>query len=373
MQGPPDPLAAPSDDQPAERLRLRPGEDGISLAVGPKRAGWRYLSFATRGLAKAERMSFRLESSEAVIVVLSGGGVTVEVNGRQAVELAGRRSVFDGLPWAVYLPAGSRGRIIGRPIRGDATTVIASSIAPVVRQTGVTREPVAITPDDVTVEVRGAGNATRQVNQIVSPDFPAERLQLVETLTPAGNWSSWPPHKHDVDALPDEARLEELYYYQFRRPEAWGLQRLYRADRSRDLVWEVRHGDAVLIPDGYHPFTAAHGEDAYFLCALAGDERSLAATEDPDLARDRAAWEQMTPDPRVPLVRGVHTASQASVVPVAAADAEAQAGAEAEPPTTEAEPAAPTEVPAEAEPERADMAAEAEAPADVDAPDIGVR
>jgi 5-deoxy-glucuronate isomerase len=317
MQGQTNPTAAASATPTSSELRVRPGDDGVTVAVGPQRAGWRYLSFATRGLGKDERMPFRLEASESVIVVVSGGGVTVEVNGRQPVELAGRRSVFDGLPWAVYLPAGSRGRIVGRPIRGDGRTLIAAAVAPITRDGGSTREPVSITPDDVTVEIVGAGTATRQLNRIVGPDFPAERLQVMETLTPGGNWSSWPPHKHDTDALPDEARLEELSYFQFRRPEAWAIQRLYRADRSRDLMYEVRHGDVVLIPDGYHPFSAGHGDDAYHLSVLAGDQRALAASDEPDFARDRAAWTRMTPDERVPIVRGAHVASRPSVVPVA--------------------------------------------------------
>lgn len=352
MTGPTIAAAAPANDLTADRLRLRPGDDGVSLMVSPMSAGWRYLAYATRALGGGERMPFRLQSSEAVIVVLSGGGVTVEVNGRQPVELAGRRSVFDGLPWAIYLPPGTRGRIIGRPIRREGRTVIASAVAPVAEgTTEAVREPVAITPDDVAVEVRGAGNATRQINHIITPEFPADRLELVEVYTPGGNWSSWPPHKHDVDAMPHEAVLEELYHYQFRRAEAWGIQRLYRADRSRDLAWEVRHGDVVLVTDGYHPFVAAHGDDAYYLNALAGDRRTMACTDDPDLAFVRRTWEGMEVDPRIPLVRGAAVASRASVVP---ASVEEAAG--------EGEPE-PTPAPAEAKPTpEPQMAAEAEVP-----------
>jgi 5-deoxy-glucuronate isomerase len=124
----------------------------------------------------------------------------------------------------------------------------------------------------------------------------------VEVLTPSGNWSSWPPHKHDRDEMPTEAVLEEVYWYRFRRPEAWGLQRVYRADRSRDCVFEVRDGDCVLVPDGYHPFVASHGDDAYYLNALAGDRRTMACSFDPDLDWVRGRWDGMATDPRVPLV-----------------------------------------------------------------------
>jgi 5-deoxy-glucuronate isomerase len=149
------------------------------------------------------------------------------------------------------------------------------------------------------VEIRGAGNATRRIHHIIKPESPADRLEVVEVYTPAGNWSSWPPHKHDVDDMPREAVLEEIYYYQQRRPEGWAIQRLYRKDGDRrDGIWTVRSGELVLVTDGYHPFVAAHGYDAYYLNALAGDRRTMACTDDPDLAWTRAAWAELAVDPR---------------------------------------------------------------------------
>jgi 5-deoxy-glucuronate isomerase len=149
-----------------------------------------------------------------------------------------------------------------------------------------------------------------QINHIVTPDFPADRLLVVEVHTPSGNWSSWPPHKHDVDAMPDEAVLEEVYYRGFRRPEAWAIQRLYRragtpldaSSGPRDGLWAVRHGEAVIVTDGYDPFGATHGDDAWYLNVLAGDRRTMACSFDPDLDWVRATWADMTPDPRVRLV-----------------------------------------------------------------------
>jgi len=186
---------------------------------------------------------------------------------------------------------------------------VAIAAAPSSNRAGVASAPILIRPADVLVEVRGAGNATRRVHHIIAPDFPADRLEVVEVYTPAGNWSSWPPHKHDVDDMPNEAVLEEIYYYQQRRPEGWAVQRLYRRDAGpgsaallgvdpRDGVWAVRHGELVLVTDGYHPFVAAHGYDAHYLNALAGDRRTMACTDDPDLAWTRAAWAEMTADPR---------------------------------------------------------------------------
>jgi 5-deoxy-glucuronate isomerase len=102
--------------------------------------------------------------------------------------------------------------------------------------------------------------------------------------------------------MPDEAVLEEIYYYRFARPGAWGLQRLYRPDRSRDAIWEVHDGELVLVTDGYHPFVASHGDHAYYLNALAGDRRTMACSFDPELDWVRQTWASMEPDSRVPLV-----------------------------------------------------------------------
>jgi 5-deoxy-glucuronate isomerase len=287
-----------------DRLRLQPAADGVTVGVDPTRAGWRYLSFRVLPLADEQATEVAREDSEAAVVVISGGGVRVDFAGSASIHLGGRLSVFDAPPWAAYLPAGTSATLVGRPGRRHMATIVAIAEAPAVAGSAG-REPVIIRPQEVAVETRGAGNATRQVNHIIRPEFPADRLLLVEVYTPGGNWSSWPPHKHDVDAMPNEAVLEEIYYYQLRRPEGWGLQRLYRRDGSRDALWAVRHGELVLVTDGYHPFVAAHGYDAYYLNALAGDRRTMAFSDDPDLAWTRAAWADLDPDPRVPLVPGL--------------------------------------------------------------------
>jgi 5-deoxy-glucuronate isomerase len=164
---------------------------------------------------------------------------------------------------------------------------------------------VLIAPDDVEIEVRGSGNATRQINHIVKPEFPAERILVVEVYTPSGNWSSYPPHKHDEDHGEREAVLEETYYFRTRPepPGAFAVQRLYSPAHSLDLTVTVRDGDLLLVPWGYHTTAAAHGHDLYYLNALAGDRRTMAAADDPDLAWIRPAWDELAKDPRVPLVR----------------------------------------------------------------------
>ena len=253
--------------------------------VTPESAGWRYLHFGVR------RGSFAAESGDVeVALVPLSGRCRVEAEG-ESWEIGGRATVFDGLPWALYLPCDTSYRV-----EGDAEVAICGA------RCERRREPVLVRPEDVEIEVRGSGNATRQINHIVKPEFPAERLLVVEVLTPAGNWSSYPPHKHDKDEPPGEVILEETYYYRMRAPEAFGVQRLYSPQNGLELTETVRDGDILLVPFGYHPFCAAHGYDAYYLNTLAGDRRSMAASDDPDLVWVRSTWDELEPDPRVPLV-----------------------------------------------------------------------
>ena len=260
---------------------------GTWSGVTPSSAGWRYLTFAVDRLAGAVE---RETGGEETAIVLLAGSCSVRADGR-TFELGPRASVFESLPWTLYLPRETRFRL-----EGEAELAFAS--APCERR----REPVLQRPDDVDVEVRGAGNATRQINNMIQPGFPAERILVVEVLTPAGNWSSYPPHKHDEHRPPDEVVLEEIYYYRAPAPAAFGVQRLYSPTRGLDLTSTVRDGDLLLVPHGYHPFCAAPGYDFYYLNALAGDEHSMAASDDPDLAWVRSSWDELERDARVPLV-----------------------------------------------------------------------
>ena len=278
-------------------LQVRPGARGQAITASD--AGWSYLSFETRRLSAGEALRLERGEHESVVVNLFGETLEVELDSGGRYEIAGRATVFDALPGACYVP-GSAAAVIR-----SASATIAVARAPTLGR--VVRDPIVIRPQDVSVEVRGSGRSTRQVNHIVTPEFPADRLLLVEVLTPAGNWSSWPPHKHDVDDLPNEAILEEVYHYRFRRPQAWGLQRVYRpmlgdGRPARDEAFSVGDGDVVLVPDGYHPFVANDRDDAYYLNALAGDHRTMACSFDPDLADVIEGWSGLAPDGRVPLV-----------------------------------------------------------------------
>jgi 5-deoxy-glucuronate isomerase len=225
-----------------------------------------------------------------IALVVLGGNCEVTAEGERW-ELGGRADVFGGMPWALYLP---RDTVYAVEASGPVEVAVCGALCE------QRRTPVAIRPDEVELEVRGAGNATRQINHIIKPSFPAERLLVVEALTPSGNWSSYPPHKHDEDRPPGEVVLEETYHCRTARPEGFAVQRLYSPRHGVDVTATVRDGDLLLVPFGYHTTAAAHGYDLYYLNALAGDRRSMAAADDPEHAWIRAAWSDLEPDPRVP-------------------------------------------------------------------------
>jgi 5-deoxy-glucuronate isomerase len=305
---------APVNTLSVDDLRVRRGEDG-RVRVDPARAGWRYLTVEAGTFAPAPFPLSR-PGHEACVVVVGGGGAVAVGPHSEMLELPHRSSPFEQLPSAVYLPSSEGWSVVPRADDDHATVTLAIAWAPRSGRTEVAREPILIRPEDVAVETRGGGNMTRQISHVIDPDFPADRLIVVEVLTPAGNWSSWPPHKHDVDEMPAEAVLEEVYLYGFRRPEAWGVQRLYRRREHapggpRDGVWAVGEGDLVVVTDGYHPFGAIAGDDAWYLNALAGDRRTLACSFDPALDFIRQEWAAMGADPRVPLVLGRKTVGAA--------------------------------------------------------------
>ncbi len=275
---------------------------GTLISVTPRRAGWDYVGFAVRQIAAGDTWRGTTGRHEVCLVLLSGlASASWSPGQTRAVRLGPRRDVFTDYPHAVYLPPGTRFEV-----RASRRTEIADCRAPTDRAF----PPRAIRPEDCGIEVRGGGNATRQIIDVLPPSAPGDRLIVCEVLTPGGNWSSYPPHKHDRHAPPVEADLEETYYYRFAHPDGYGIQRLYTADGRSDQVLKVTDGDLVLIHEGYHPFVAAHGYDAYYLNTLAGSFRSLAATDDPRYAHLRQAWPPA--DPRVPLVAHPAAASEAA-------------------------------------------------------------
>lgn len=262
------------------------------MVVTPESAGFEYLTLRVRKLLRGEKFSSETGACELGVVIL-GGRCSVESTAGSWSALGNRAHVFDGMPTALYLPIETEFTVLAET---DCEITLCFSRAE-------EKYPARlITPDEVEIEVRGGANATRQINHIIKPDFPAHRLLLVEVYTPSGNWSSYPPHKHDVHNPPDEVDLEEIYYYKVDQPEGYAIQRVYTSDGRIDETLTVRDGELVLIPEGYHPVVAAHGYNVYYLNALAGSAHSMAASDDPDYAWVRGSWAEQ--DPRVPLVTG---------------------------------------------------------------------
>ena len=265
---------------------------GESLVVTPESTGFQYLTFRVRKISPKEKFAGETGACELGLVVL-GGRCSVESTAGSWFAIGSRAHVFSGLPTAVYLPIETKFSVFAET---DCEIALCFSRAE-------EKYPAQlIEPDQVEVEVRGGANATRQINHILKPEFPAQRLLIVEVYTPSGNWSSYPPHKHDVHRPPDAVDLEEIYYYKIDRPEGYAIQRVYTPDGRIDETLTVRDGELVLVPEGYHPVVAAHGYNVYYLNALAGSARSMAASDDPAYAWVRQSWQEQ--DPRVPLVTG---------------------------------------------------------------------
>src|ERR1035438_8569300 len=248
----------------------------------PQSYGFQFLRFRTQKLTPGDRVQEDTGDCELGVVLL-GGQCTVESSRGTWTNIGRRPNVFAGMPYALYLPLHTQFTI---------STDSECDLAFCCCRAEESFPPRLVTPADVDVEIRGAGNATRQINGIFKPDFPADRLIVVEVYTPSGNWSSYPPHKHDVHNPPGEVDLEEIYYYRLDRPEGYAIQKVYTADGRIDETLSVRDGELVLIPDGYH---------LYYLNALAGSARSMAASDDPDYAWVRDTWRDQ--DPRLPMVK----------------------------------------------------------------------
>jgi 5-deoxy-glucuronate isomerase len=273
--------------------RIPPVQSGTQVSITPRRAGWERVGFSVRQLRRGDSWGGRTGRQEVCLVLLSGlVSATWSPGPRTAAKLGPRRDVFSDYPHALYLPPGT-----SFELRATARAEIAVCQSPAERQCPAR----VIRPEDCGLEVRGGGNATRQIIDILPPAADADRLLVCEVLTPAGNWSSYPPHKHDRHQPPVEADLEETYYYRFSGADGYGFQRLYAADGRSDQTLRVVDGDLVLVREGYHPFVAAPGFDAYYLNTLAGSFRSMAATDDPRYAHLRATWPP--PDPRVPMIQ----------------------------------------------------------------------
>ncbi|MFF7982260.1 5-deoxy-glucuronate isomerase [Streptomyces sp. NPDC007901] len=264
--------------------------------ITPESAGWGYSGLRILTLAPGGTHALSTRDSEFLVLPLTGS-CTVTTDGG-TFELAGRTGVFASATDFAYLPRASEALISsaagGRFALPSARTEQGGHSARYGRK------------EDVPVELRGAGACSRQVNNYCLPGtFDAEQLLVCEVLTPGGNWSSYPPHKHDEARPGQESELEEIYYFEISGGEdAFGYQRVYGTpDRPIDVLAEIRSGDTVLIPHGWHgPSIAAPGYDLYYLNVMAGPgpDRAWLICDDPAHGWVRGTWDSQDVDDRLP-------------------------------------------------------------------------
>ncbi|MFF4508812.1 5-deoxy-glucuronate isomerase [Streptomyces sp. NPDC001401] len=265
------------------------------LLVTPESAGWGYSGLRILALKPGEAHALSTGDSEFLVLPLTGG-CTVAVDG-QTFQLDGRAGVFTSVTDFAYLPRESAAVISsasgGRYALPSARTERNGFPARYGRK------------ENVPVELRGAGACSRQVNNYCLPGtFDADQLLVCEVLTPGGNWSSYPPHKHDEARSGIESALEEIYYFEVAGEDGFGYQRVYGTpERPIDVLAEIRTGDTVLIPHGWHgPSIAAPGYDLYYLNVMAGpgQDRAWLICDDPAHGWVRTTWDSQETDPRLP-------------------------------------------------------------------------
>lgn len=277
-------------------------EGKFQTSISAERAGWEWCSLRVVALKAGESQKVDTEGEELLVLPLEGSA-TVEVDGER-YELAGRESIWTGVTDYIYIP------------RGKEFTLTATTDGRfALPATKATKDlPVRYCPvDDVNSGIRGSGNWTRQVNNYaLGNEVETSHLLVTEVLTPGGNWSSYPPHKHD-EHTETERVLEEIYYFEIRegglsgsdeKTEGLGLQRVYDSPgHPIDVCTEVRSGDTVIVPHGYHgPSAAAPGYDMYYLNVMGGpaEDSVWLMTDDPVHTWMRQEWEGLDIDERVP-------------------------------------------------------------------------
>ena len=288
-----------------ENILVRPSTDpqdqDLILEVTPHSAGWDFISFQARRLSTGNQWSFNSSENELAIVILSGA-ISVNSN-RGNWDHIERENVWTSAATALYLPRGSEFTVTAARDSEFAVTWV---------PTDEDHEAWLIQPQDIPISIRGGDNVSRQINDLLPPGSPVHRLILVEVYTPSGNWSSYPPHKHDVHIEDEvgnlvEADLEEVYFYKIDKPEGYAYQRVYTDENSPlqqagypiDALVKAQNNCAVLIPEGYHPVVSAPGYTTYYLNVLAGSAQSLANQDDPHYSWVKESYKGV--DPRLPL------------------------------------------------------------------------
>lgn len=281
-----------------DNLHFQSSDDGsgsVFARVSSEQAGWKYLNMVALRLEAGKTFGITVDDYEYLAVIL-GGVCDIHTNHGDFVDVGRRPDVFTGMPYAIYMPRNTEFEI-------EALTddfAMASCWA----STDQDHKVKLITPKESQTQIHGGGSATYQVNTIIEPGFDCHRLTAREIYTPGGNWSHYPPHKHDThtekNGSVSEAALEEIFFYKHDKPNGFSVQRIYTDDNEIDATITAKHNDVVIVPKGYHTMSSAHGFTTYSLNFTAGSTQSLAHTIDPRFAWLSETWTNK--DPRLPIV-----------------------------------------------------------------------
>ena len=244
---------------------------GYNEIVGEDNEDMEFLEFGILKLAPEETFEFESGAKEWAGVIL-GGKVTVSGEDFIWDKIGSRPNVFAGTPTGFYIPRNKSCRLTA-----DEVVEVAIVKAP----SDLDAEPRLIPPEDVQVKVVGAHNWKRYIHSIVDTRTSAAKLVVGETFNPPGNWSSFPPHRHDKHSPPEEVDMEEIYHFRLLPSQGFGIQRIYTDDRGIDRIYVLQDQDTVVIPEGYHPVVAAAGYRLYYLWMMAGTSRVLIPRDDP--------------------------------------------------------------------------------------------
>lgn len=256
-------------------------KEGYQSVVSPGNSELKWLEFGRLLLLGRGKKFSDIDEEREIALSIFSGKCDIEVEGEHISkrtdyqEVGGRADVFSGAPTMLYIPKGAKYGIKSKTNLLD----IGIFKAPSRRRT----KPVLIEPENANLVALGAGNWRRKVYIPIGEKVKADRLIVGETFNPPGNWSSYPPHKHDTLNPPNEAPYEEVYFFLLKPTQGFGIQRIYTSNETKDSIDEVyiiENNDTVVIPRGYHPVVAAAGYQLYYFWALAGEERVYAAWSD---------------------------------------------------------------------------------------------
>lgn len=255
-------------------LRKPSGTHGKVHEITPENANWGYVGFDLHRLLAEESCNDSTGSRE-IILVLVEGKAEIEVDGKSYGEMGNRMNVFEQLaPHCIYIPGDSKWTA-----KATTNCTLAVCSAPYLGGHKVHR----FDSDSIELTQRGTGNNTRFINNIaMENDDVADSLLVTEVFTPSGNWSSYPPHRHDVDDYPNLTYLEETYYHRLNPSQGYGHQRVFTDDGELDETYSFSDHDVVMVPKGHHPCGAPYGYDLYYLNVMAGPIRKWRFQNHPD-------------------------------------------------------------------------------------------